>query len=73
MILSLRLEDKLDGATNFRSWKVEILLVLEENDIQDHVKEFIWEPKWARGKPKFKNDERNAKRMFMKVTTLERN
>jgi len=35
MVPSLRAEDMMEGATNFRSWKTRIL-VLEENEIQDH-------------------------------------
>jgi hypothetical protein len=35
---SLRFEDKLDGASNFLSWKVRVTLLLEENDLWDIVK-----------------------------------
>jgi predicted oxidoreductase (fatty acid repression mutant protein) len=38
---SLRLKDKLDGATNFLSLKVRITLLLEENDLWDIVKDFV--------------------------------
>jgi hypothetical protein len=34
MVSSLRVEDRLDGATNFRSWKTMILFILDENEIQ---------------------------------------
>jgi hypothetical protein len=30
---SLRFEDRLDGASNFLSWKVRVTLLLEENDL----------------------------------------
>jgi hypothetical protein len=32
---SLRFEDRLDGASNFLSWKVRITILLEENDLWD--------------------------------------
>jgi hypothetical protein len=41
MVLSLRVEDMLDGATNFRSWTTKILLILDENEIQNDVKENV--------------------------------
>jgi hypothetical protein len=30
---SLRFENRLDGASNFLSWKVRVTLLLEENDL----------------------------------------
>jgi hypothetical protein len=37
MDIGLRLEDNLDGATNFSPWKEWIMLLLEENEIWDIV------------------------------------
>jgi hypothetical protein len=34
MVGTLKVEDRLDGATNFRAWKVRILLLLEECDLK---------------------------------------
>jgi hypothetical protein len=34
-LASLRFEDRLDGASNFLSWKVRVTLLLEENDLWD--------------------------------------
>ena len=45
MVFSLRVEDKLDGASNFRSWKTRILFVLEKNEIQNYVNKDVSEPK----------------------------
>ena len=33
----LRMEDRLDGARNFISWKARIMLILEENELWDEV------------------------------------
>jgi hypothetical protein len=38
---SLKVEDKLDGASNFLSWKVRVTLLLEENDLWDIVKNVV--------------------------------
>jgi hypothetical protein len=44
MSTSMRVEDRLDGADNFRSWKHRVLLILEENDILDYVMKTLPEP-----------------------------
>jgi hypothetical protein len=41
---SLRFEDRLDGASNFLSWKVRVTLLLEENDLWDIVKDVVVTP-----------------------------
>ena len=35
--VGLRTEDRLDGATNFVSWKARIFLLLRENELWDEV------------------------------------
>jgi len=36
-----KLEDKLEGADNFRAWKYRIGLILEENELDSYIKEDI--------------------------------
>ena len=65
MVNSLRLEDKLEGANNFRSWRTRILFVLEENEIQNHVKTEITEPEGEEKKTKYRKNEGKAKRILI--------
>jgi len=44
MVSTLRVEDRLEGATNFRAWKARILLLLEENDLKDYIEMVIPDP-----------------------------
>jgi hypothetical protein len=37
MATGLRVEDKLDGATNFGAWKERMILLLQENELWDIV------------------------------------
>ena len=37
----MKVEDHLDGATNFISWKSRVLLILEENDLLKLVNEKV--------------------------------
>jgi hypothetical protein len=54
MTYSMKLENKLDGASNFRAWKTWIDLILAKNKVLDIVKGKIV-------KPKFKEKRKNRK------------
>ena len=43
-MIGMKLEDRLDGATNFMYWKPRVLLILEENDLLKIVNEKVSEP-----------------------------
>jgi hypothetical protein len=47
MTYSMKLENKLDGASNFRAWKTRIDLILAKNKVLDIVK-----PEFEEGKEK---------------------
>ena len=51
-----RVEDRLDGAENFKSWKHKILLILEEKYLLNYVKEVILELEEEEAKTKYKNN-----------------
>ena len=44
MAPSTKLDEKLEGAENFRAWKYRIMLVLQENDLDEFVKSEVPEP-----------------------------
>jgi hypothetical protein len=44
MVGTLRVEDRLEGATNFRAWKDRIIFLLEENDLKEYVEMVILDP-----------------------------
>ena len=44
MVFGLRVEDRLDGATNFSPWKARISLILKENELWDIVHSTIANP-----------------------------
>jgi hypothetical protein len=70
MTYSMKSENKLDGASNFRAWKSRIDLILAKNKVLDIVKGKIVEPEFEEGKEKeplnvavmekFKDGEINA-------------
>jgi hypothetical protein len=45
MATCMRVEDRLEGSGNFRSWKHRLQMILDENDLLEHVTVGIPEPK----------------------------
>ena len=41
MVTALRVEDRLDGAMNFRFWKTRIQFILEEKEVDDYVSKVL--------------------------------
>ena len=39
-----KLDEKLEGAKNFRAWKYRISLVLEENELDSYIQEEVLAP-----------------------------
>jgi hypothetical protein len=54
----------LVGADNFRYWKHRVLLILEENDLLNHIKQMLPKPEEEDAKAKFKKNEVKAKRIL---------
>jgi hypothetical protein len=69
MITNLRVEDSLDGTNIFRSWKHRILLILEDNELLDHVKQVLPEPEEEEAKAKYKKNEIEAKAKYKRILT----
>ena len=64
MTKSTKPDEKLEGAENFRAWKYQIMLILEENDIEGFIKEEVVEPEEAEAKSKYKKDMIKDKRII---------
>jgi len=54
MAPNTNLDEKLEGDNNFRSWQYRVMLILEENDLEDLVKEEVPEPDEDEAKEKYK-------------------
>ena len=46
-----KLDEKLEGADNFRAWKYRISLVLEENELDSYINEEVPIPEGEEAKP----------------------
>jgi hypothetical protein len=68
MTTSTKLDEKLEGADDFRAWKYRVMLILEENDLASFVEQDIEEPKGDEAKAKYKKDLIKAKRIIANST-----
>ena len=53
MTKSTNLYEKLESDENFRAWKYQIMLILEEHDLEGFIKEEVAELKSAKAKSKY--------------------
>jgi hypothetical protein len=65
MTTSTKLDEKLEGADDFRAWKYKVMLILEENDLVSFIEQDIEELEGDEAKAKYKKDLIKAKRIFV--------
>ena len=68
-----RPEEKLQGSTNYNSWKAKLIAILEENDLDDIVFNVSEEPTSNAGRLAYKKKQAKARRIIydsIKETTM---
>jgi hypothetical protein len=63
MATDMRVEDMLEGSRNFRSWKHRLQMILDENDLLEHVIVGVLELDEEEQKTKHKKNEKKGKRI----------
>jgi hypothetical protein len=63
MAIGTRVEDRLEGSRNFRSWKHMLQMILNENDLLEHVTVGVPELEEKEQTTKHKKNEKKAKRI----------
>ena len=61
----MNVEDRLDGTSNFSSWKSRVLLILEENDLLKFVKKNVQEPEVETEKAQWKKNDARVRRILV--------
>ena len=61
----MKVEDRLDGANNFRAWKLRISVILEEYDLQDFVELDLPDPEGEEELVKFRKDRARVRRILI--------
>ena len=61
---SMKVEDRLNGANNFRAWKHRVSVILEEYDHIDFVEQDLPEPEGVEERSKFRKDRAKVRRIL---------
>lgn len=61
---SVKPKDRLDGASNFYTWKARVINILEEHDLDGYVTNVVEEPSSNAGRTAFKKNQAKAKRII---------
>ena len=64
MASSTKLDEKLEGAEDFRAWRFRIMLVMKEQGLIKHVTEDVPEPEEEEAKEKYFKDQVRAMRII---------
>ena len=64
-MIEMKVEDHLDGASYFISWKSRVLLILEENDLLKFVNEKVPEPEAEDDKSQWRKNDVEARRILV--------
>jgi 3-polyprenyl-4-hydroxybenzoate decarboxylase len=62
--ISIRAEDRFEGASNFNVWKLRIMNILREHDLEEYVTTMIEEPTSNAGRVAFRKSQAKAKRII---------
>jgi hypothetical protein len=62
--ISVRAEDRLEGATKFNVWRIRITNILQENDLEQYVTTVVEEPMNNAGRMTFRKIQAKAKRII---------
>lgn len=65
MVTGVKVEDRLDGASNFNPWKSRVLISLEENDHLLFVEDVLPEPEDATEKAQWKKNDVKARKILI--------
>jgi hypothetical protein len=60
----VRVEDRLEGATNFIVWKLRIANILQEHDLEQYVTTVMEEPTTNAGRATFRKSQAKAKQII---------
>ena len=61
----MKVEDRLDGATNFISWNPKVLLILEEHDLLKFVNEKVPEAEAEEAKSQWRKVDAKVRRILV--------
>ena len=65
MVNHVRLEDRLEGASNFSSWKIRVLIILREMELEQYIESNLPMPESEVGKVTWKRHNNKAMKIII--------
>ena len=65
MVNHLRLEDRLEGASNFSSWKIRVMIILREMELEEYIETNISMPENEPKKVTWKRHNNKAMKIII--------
>ena len=65
MVNHVRLEDRLEGASNFSSWKIRLLILLREMELEQYIESNLPMPKSESEKVTWKRHNNKAMKIII--------
>ena len=65
MVNHVRIEDRLDGASNFSSWKIKLLIVLREMELEKYIESNVPLPESESEKITWKRHNNKAMKIII--------
>jgi hypothetical protein len=62
--ISVKAEDRHEGASNFNAWKLRIMNILQEHDLEQYVTTVMEEPTSNAGRAAFRKNQAKAKQII---------
>ena len=62
--ISVRAEDRLEGVANFNVWKLRVMNILQEHDLEQYVTIVVEEPTNNAGRTTFRKNQAKANQII---------
>ena len=67
VLISIILEDQLEGTSNFNTWKAMSLNILEEHDLDGYISNVVEDPTTNNGFTSYKKNQAKAKKTIYEL------
>ena len=64
-MINMKVEDRLEGSSNFIPWKYRVIILLEENDLLQFVNAKVLELEAEKDKPRWRKNDAKARRILV--------
>ncbi len=70
MVNGIRVKDRLEGASNFVSWKIRIITILQELELDSYIDRDIKMPEYEPDKTSWKRRNKEARKLSLTLSKI---